>query len=257
MKIAVCLKQVISPDAPLPLDERTGWIREAELPRQTNEPDLYALELALMFKDSQRAEVTAITVGPDSAANTMRDALAKGADHAIHVLDADSFQREPLHVAQAIANTLGASGFDLILTGLQSSDAGHGQTGIMIAQRLGLPHVSMVVETILEENGNLRAKRELEAGSSQWWRLALPCVLTVQSGSNRPRYAGVKGIMAAKKRPIHTVPFSQAHATAPSASVVCEAIAAPATRGNIQMISGAAPEIAAQLAEKLRAALSH
>lgn len=257
MKIAVCLKQVISPDAPLPLDERSGWIREAELPRQTNEPDLYALELALMFKDRQRAEVTAITVGPESAANTLRDALAKGADRAIHVLDADSFRREPLHIAQAIAGTLGASGYDLILTGLQSTDSGHGQTGIMIAQRLGLAHVSMVVETTLDTDGTLRARRELEAGASQWWMIALPCVLTVQSGINRPRYAGVKGIMAAKKRPLQILPYDQTPDATPPVSILCEAMAAPAARENTQMISGAIPEVAARLAEKLRAALSH
>jgi electron transfer flavoprotein beta subunit len=114
----------------------------------------------------------------------------------------------------------------------------------------------MVVEVSLDQ-GRMRVKRELEAGSSQWWKLALPCALTVQSGINRPRYAGVKGIMAAKKRPVQKVPFAEAHATAPSASMICETMAAPATRKNTMLLSGAVPEVAAQLAERLRAALSH
>jgi electron transfer flavoprotein beta subunit len=256
MKIAVCMKQIISPDAPLALDERTGWIRETELPRETNEPDLYALELALLLKDSHQAEVTAITVGPESAVSTVRDALAKGADHAIHIVDTETLRREPLQTAQAIANTLGAARYDLVLSGLQSMDLGHGQTGVMIAQLLDLPHVSMAVEVSLEQ-GRLRVKRELEAGSSQWWKLALPCVLTVQSGINRPRYAGVKGIMAAKKRSVRTLPFTEAHGTAPVASIICEAMAAPVARENMTLLSGAVPEVAAQLAERLRAALSH
>jgi len=256
MKIAVCLKQVISPDAPLMVDERAGWIREAELPRETNEPDLYALELALTLKDTHNGEVTVVTVGSEHAAVTLRDALAKGADNAIHIVDSEAFAREPLQTARALANTIGAGGYDLILTGLQSTDFGHGQTGVMIAELLDLPHVSMVVETVLEQ-GRLRARSELEAGSNQWWDIPLPCVLTVQSGINRPRYAGVKGIMAAKKRPVRTMPFAEAHATPLTASLSCEAMVAPTARETIILLSGAAPDVAAQLAERLRAVLGH
>lgn len=256
MKIAVCLKQVISPDAPLAVDERTGWIREAELPRETNEPDLYALELALALKDKHGGEVTAITVGPESAVSTLRDALAKGADHAVQILDAGARAREPLWTARAIANVIRQTHHDLILTGLQSVDFGHGQTGVMIAELLGLPHVSMAVETIVEPD-RLRARRELEAGWSQWWEISLPCLLTVQSGINRPRYAGVKGIMAAKKRPIRTVSWAEALGQPPAASLICESMAAPAARANLTLLSGAAPDVAAQLADRLRSVLGH
>jgi electron transfer flavoprotein beta subunit len=256
MKIAVCLKQVISPDAPLTLDERTGWIREPELPRETNEPDLYALELALQFKDERQAEVTAITVGPESAVSTLRDALAKGADHAIHILDDEAFTREPLGTAHAIAKILGTERYDMVLTGLQSTDFGHGQTGVMLAELLDLPHVSMAVEVVLAEQ-RLRVRRELEAGASQWWGVTLPCVLTIQSGINRPRYAGVKGIMMAKKRPVRAVSFADALATTPAASIICEAMAAPAARANVMLLSGAVPDVATQLAGRLRAALGH
>lgn len=254
MKIAVCMKQVVSPDAPLAVDESTGWIRETELPRETNEPDLYALELALTLKDNHQAEVTVITVGPDRAIGTVRDALAKGADHAIHVVDVEGFAREPLQTARALTHTIGEAGYDLVLTGLQSTDFGHGQTGVMIAELLELPHVSMVVEVVLEQ-GRLRARRELEAGSSQWWNISLPCVLTIQSGINRPRYAGVKGIMAAKKHPIRTVPFAEIHTAPLSASLACEAIAMPAARGNMTLLSGATQDVAMQLAERLHAVL--
>lgn len=253
MKIAVCLKQVISTDAPLALDER-GWIREAELPRETNEPDLFALELALTLKDNHRGEVTAITVGPESALATVRDAIARGADHAVHVVDPGAFDREPLQTARAIANTIRDERFDLVLTGLQSMDFCHGQTGVMIAELLGVPHVSMVVEAVLERD-RLRARRELEAGSSQWWEVSLPCVLTVQSGIHRPRYAGVKGIMMAKKRPVRSVPFAETQETPFSPSVCCETMVAPAPREHMTLLSGAAPQVAAQLAECLHTAL--
>lgn len=254
MKIAVCMKQVISSDAPLTVDEHAGWIREAELPRETNEPDLYALELALMLKDSHLGEVTVITVGPERAVTTLRDALARGADHAIHIVDAEAFAREPLQTAHAIANTVRETRYDLILTGLQSMDFGHGQTGVMIAEFLDLPHVSMVVEVTLEQN-RMRARRELEAGSTQWWDISMPCVLTVQSGINRPRYASVKGIMAAKKRPVRGVPFAEALGAPLSSSLSCEAMVAPAARENMTLLSGATSEMATQLAERLRTVL--
>jgi electron transfer flavoprotein beta subunit len=254
VKIAVCLKQVISPDAPMTVDERVGWIREAELPRETNEPDLYALELALALKDIHQGEVTVITLGSEQAVVMLRDALAKGADHAIHIVDSEAFAREPLQTARALANVIGAAEYDLILTGLQSADFGHGQTGVMIAALLDLPHVSMVVEATLEQ-GRLRARRELEAGATQWWEVQLPCLLTVQSGINRPRYAGIKGIMAAKKRPIRTVLFADTQAAPLHASLSCEAMAMPATRDNMTLLSGPAVEVATQLAERLRAVL--
>jgi electron transfer flavoprotein beta subunit len=254
MKIAVCLKQVISPDAALTVDEGTHWIREAELPRETNEPDLHALELALTLRDKHQGEVTVITVGPEGAVATLRDALARGADHAIHIMDAGAITREPLHTAQAIANTLREARYDLILTGLQSMDFGHGQTGVMIAELLGLPHVSMVIEATLEGD-RLRARRELEAGSNQWWNITFPCLLTIQSGINRPRYAGVKGIMAAKKRPVRTMAFTEAHAEPLAASLACEAITAPVARANTTLLSGTTPDIAAQLVERLQTVL--
>ena len=114
----------------------------------------------------------------------------------------------------------------------------------------------MVVEVTLEQN-RLRARRELEAGSTQWWDISLPCVLTVQSGINRPRYAGVKGIMAAKKRLVRTVPLAEAHTAPLSSSLSCEAMIVPAARENMTLLSGATPEVVTQLAERLRAVLGH
>jgi electron transfer flavoprotein beta subunit len=253
MKIAVCLKQVISPDAPLAVDER-GWIREAELPRETNEPDLHALELALTLRDKLQGEVTVVTVGPESAVSVLRDALARGADHALHIADNEGLAREPLHTARAIANTLRERRYDLILAGLQSMDFGHGQTGVMIAELLDLPHVSMVVE-VAPAQERLRVRRELEAGSNQWWDVPLPCVLTIQSGINRPRYAGVKGIMMAKKRPVRIIPWTEACDTPLPASLSCETMLAPAARTNMTLLSGTAPDVAAQLAKRLRTVL--
>lgn len=253
MKIAVCLKQVVSPDAPLRIADGAAWIRDDGLPRETNEPDLHALELALVLKDRHQADVTAISLGPDSCVTTLRDALAKGADSAIHVLDTDPFPREPLQLAQALANIIGKGGYDLVLTGQQSVDLGNSQVGILVAGLLDLPHVNMVVEAETAA-GTMRARRELEGGADQWWDIGLPCVLNVQSGTARPRFAGVRGIMAARKKPLETLSFTAACPEPAAPGMEYGALACPGVRENMIRLTGSATEIAGQLADRLETA---
>src|SRR5246500_1280796 len=201
MKIGVCVKQVPAKDAPLAIVEGGAWIRESDIGFETNEPDSYALEEALRLKEKHGGEVVAISMGPERAKQTIKEALAKGADRGIHVSDDQFYKLDPLGSARTIAAALKKENFDLILTGLQSDDQGFGQTGVLLAELLGLPHATIIMQIEVQEQ-RLRLKRELESGWFQWVRLPLPAVLTIQSGINKVRYASLKGIMAAKKKEI-------------------------------------------------------
>ena len=204
MKIAVCIKQVPASNSPLRLDSTSAWIHEADATFDSNEADTYALEEALALIDKHGGEVIVVSVGPARVQSVIRDALAKGAARGIHVVYDDARQLDPYQVASALANVINNEQCDMVLAGLQSDDQGFGQTGVILAELLGMPHTSIVVATELQDD-HIRVKRELEAGWSQWLRLPLPCVLSIQSGINKPRYAGIKGKMAAKKKPIEEI----------------------------------------------------
>jgi len=229
MKIGVCIKQVPAKDAPLAIVEGGAWIRESDIGFETNEPDSFALEEALRLKEKHGGEVVAISMGPERAKQTIKEALAKGADRGIHVAD---------------------DKFDLILTGLQSDDQGFGQTGVLLAELLNRPHATIIMAIEIEA-AKMKLKRELEAGWFQWVELPLPAVLSIQSGINKVRYATLKGIMAAKKKEIATVDrASLGVADAPTERV--EKIYVPQKTKKTEFITGQPKEIAAKLVEKLR-----
>ena len=143
-------------------------------------------------------------------AQVLREALARGADRAIHVEDQSLASADAFVVADALASAMRDERFDIILTGLQSDDQGFAQTGVILAERLGLSHATIVMEVQAPAAGSepapmLRVKRELEGGWFQWVSMPLPAVLTIQSGINQLRYATLKGIMAAKKKEIRKV----------------------------------------------------
>ena len=137
MKIAVCVKQVPAKDAPLRIAEGGAWIRETDIGFEMNEPDSFALEEALRLKEKHGGEVVAISMGPERAKQTIKEALAKGADRGIHVADDKFFLLDPLGSAKSLAAALHKENFDLILTGLQSDDQGFGQTGVLLAELAG------------------------------------------------------------------------------------------------------------------------
>src|SRR5713226_9506397 len=214
MKIAVCIKQVPTREWQPRLNDDKTWIREQDASFEMNEPDAYALEEALRLKEKHGGEVVVCSAGPARVAQVIREALARGADRAIHVEDDGLASADAFVVAGALGSAMKEERFDVILTGLQSDDQGFAQTGVILAERLGLPHASIVME-VQAEGTSLRVKRELEGGWFQWVAMPLPAVLTIQSGINQLRYATLKGIMAAKKKDIRKVP---APASAASAS---------------------------------------
>src|SRR5580692_9560098 len=250
MKVAVCVKQVPAKDAPLHITDTGAWIRETDIGFEMNEPDSFALEEALRLKEKHGGEVVALSMGPERTKQVIKEALAKGADRGIHIADDKFFQLDPLGSAKSIAAALKKENFDLILTGLQSDDQGFGQTGVLLAELLGRPHATIIMAIEVVEN-HMKLKRELEAGWFQHVELPLPAVLSIQSGINKPRYATLKGIMAAKKKEIATVDRATLNVPdAPTQKV--ERIYLPQKTKKTEFITGQPKEIAAQLVEKLR-----
>ena len=231
------------------LDDSKRGVREQDASFEMNEPDAYALEEALRLREKHGGEVVVCTAGPARASQVLREALARGADRAIHVEHdrLSSITTDPFVVASALADAVRDEKFDLVLTGLQSDDQGAAQTGVILAERLGLPHATIVMEVQVQQS-DVRVKRELEGGWFQWVQMPLPALLTIQSGINQLRYATLKGIMAAKKKEIRKVaPTSLAAA---HASVVSLDI--PRKTKQTQLISGSPAEAASTRIKKLR-----
>jgi electron transfer flavoprotein beta subunit len=247
MKIAVCIKQVVTREWQLRVAESGTWIRDADASFELNEPDAYALEEALRLKEKHSGEVVVCSAGPARAAQVIREALARGADRAIHVESDALATADAFTVASALGEAIRDEKFDLVLTGLQSDDQGFGQVGVMLAETLGMPHATIIMEVQVAESG-LRVKRELEGGWFQWMALPLPALLTIQSGINQLRYATLKGIMAAKKKEIRKVAPSSAGQ--PLQKILRVSI--PQKAKQTQMISGSPADAAKQLVAKLR-----
>ena len=247
MKIAVCIKQVVTREWQLRVNDAKTWIRDQDASFELNEPDAYALEEALRLKEKHTGEVVVVSAGPARVAQVIREALARGADRAIHV-EADTLAAaDAATVADAIASAIRDEKFDLVLTGLQSDDQGFGQVGVVLAEKLGMPHATIIME-VQASASSLRVKRELEGGWFQWISLPLPALLTIQSGINQLRYATLKGIMAAKKKEIRKVP------PPPSGDPTLRILSVqfPEKAKKTQMIAGAPAEAAADLIKRLR-----
>ncbi len=251
MKIAVCMKQVPATDAPLRIDEAATWVHEGNISFETNEPDAFALEEALRLKEKHGGEVVVVSLGPERVRQVIKEGLAKGAERAIHIRDDEFYTLDPLQMAAAIAGAVQAEEFDLILTGLQSDDHGFGQTGVVLAELLGLPHATIIMEIQIQD-GRLRVKRELEGGWFQWIELSLPALLTIQSGINKPRYASLKGIMAAKKKEIREVKRADVLPADRAATLETKRIYVPEKTKHTEFLEGAPKEAVAKLLEKLK-----
>jgi electron transfer flavoprotein beta subunit len=252
MKIAVCIKQVPTREWQPRLNDDKTWVREQDVSYEMNEPDAYALEEALRLREKHQGEVVVCSAGPTRVQQVIREALARGADRAIHVEDAALGAADAFAAASALAPAMKEESFDLILTGLQSDDQGHAQFGPALATLLGMPHSTIIMAVEISagtgQAGSMRVKRELEGGWFQWVAMPLPALLTIQSGINQLRYATLKGIMAAKKKEIKKVP--PAGAVAPRQKVL--ALYAPQKQKQTVMIGGSAAEAAKELVKRLR-----
>jgi electron transfer flavoprotein beta subunit len=253
VKIIVCLKQVPSRDAVLKINSAGNWIETKDISFEVNEPDIYALEEALRLKEKYSGEVVICSLGPARVQQAIKEALAKGADRALH-LDDLAFEGLDAHAtARALARAIEKEKPDLVLTGLQSDDLGYAQTGVILAQMLGLPHSTIIME-IQAEGKALKVKRELEGGWFQWIEMPLPALLTIQSGINKPRYATLKGIMAAKNKPLQKLSAADlglgAADLAPRQTI--SKVYVPVKKSQTEFLEGNPKEIATRLVEKLR-----
>src|ERR1700760_1018321 len=250
MKIIVAIKQVPKREAQAHIAGDAKSIEASDIQYAMNESDAYALEEALQLKEKHGGEVVVLSAGPERAGTTIREALAKGADRAIHIEADDLSQRDALGVAQLLAAAAKQESPDLVLTGLQSDDLGYGQTGVIMAELMGVPHASLILHVEKTDTG-LTVKRELEEGWFQNIDLPLPAVLMIQSGGTKLRYATLMGIKKAKTKELRKVNAAElGQLTAPSA--ILEKITLPQKQKSTQMISGSAKEAAATLVEKLK-----
>jgi electron transfer flavoprotein beta subunit len=250
VKIIVALKEVPARDSTARVAENQRWIEEDDLAYEVNEPDAYALEAALVLKERHGGEVVVLCAGPDRAATSIREALAKGADRAIHIVCDDIRELDALTLARRLGAAASSERPDLVLTGLQSDDLGFGQTGVLMAETIGIPHATIVME--VESSGNrIRVKRELESGWFQWVELPLPALVTIQSGISKLRYATLMGIKKAKTKEIRRLAAAELPCPA-AASLSLERVYLPPRKSSARMITGSPDEIAAQLTEVLR-----
>ena len=250
MKIIVAIKQVPVRDSQLRVEGSGKWIQESDLSFEINEPDAYALEEALQLKENHGGEVIALCAGPARASQTIREALAKGADRAIHIEEENLNTLDTLGVATLLAAAAKAENPDLFLTGLQSDDLGYGQTGVVVAELLGLPHSTIIMQVAV--NGSkIRVKRELEDGWFQNIEMPLPAVLTIQSGINKLRYATLMGIKKAKTKEIKRLTLADLGAP-PASTATIEKIYVPHKTKQAQIFEGDAKSAAAKLIEKLK-----
>lgn len=251
MNIFVCLKQTPARDSVIRPAEHEKWIEESDLTYELNEPDAFALEEGLRLKEENGGEVVAVSAGPKRAVTAIREALAKGADRGILIEDDGFSQADALATATALAAALTKESPDIVLTGLQSDDVGFGQTGVILAELLNLPHASIIVEISNVFDESLQVKRELEAGWFQNIEMPLPALLTIQSGINKLRYATLMGIKKAKQKPL-TFYSAQELGVVPHGSQTVECLYAPLKTKETLFLEGSAQEAAEKLAEKLK-----
>src|SRR5579864_8276278 len=261
MKIAVCIKQVPNAEARLRLSRDGRGLDEEDLPFIVNESDEYALEEGLRLAERTGGEVAVFSLGPERVREALRKALALGAARAVHLADPAFAGGDALATGRALAAALAREAFDLVLTGSQSDDAGFGATGSVIAGHLGWPHVWLVMGVELEPPSgapvSAKVTREMESGVNEVSRVRLPAVLEVQAGINHPRYASLKGIMAAKKKEIAAASpadlgLDPAQIGAAGSRLEIVSVSLPESGKGAQMLEGDAKAAAAKLVEKLQ-----
>ncbi len=258
MKILVLVKQVPNADSPFRIYGAGTWVDESNLTFGLNDYDRYALEAALKLKDEGKAtEVVALTVGPDRASTVLRTCLATGADRAIHVKDPALEGCDPLGLARSIAAAVKGEDFSLIMAGLQADDDNHTQVGGLVARCMGRPCATAVVGMTLQDGSQVRVERELENNQLQIVDLQIPAVVAVQTGINEPRYASLKGIMAAKKKELRTVSLADLGLDAgevggQAARLKTVQVAPPPKGKGAELLSGSADEVAQELVKRIR-----
>ncbi len=208
MNIVVCVKQVPDTWAERKLKPGDATLDRESVDGLINELDEYAIEEALQIKEAHGGEVTVLTMGPEKASESVRKALSMGADKAVHLIDDALAGSDVLQTSYALAQVLGSIGFDLVVLGAESTDARMGALAAMLAERLGVPQLSLASKVEIDGTA-ITIYRQSEDG---YWKVAgdLPAVVSVVEKINEPRYPSFKGIMAAKKKPMQVMSLADA-----------------------------------------------
>ncbi|GAB7010182.1 electron transfer flavoprotein subunit beta/FixA family protein [Halorubrum trueperi] len=256
MKILVTVKEVAEADDDFAIDGTE--IAAADLEYDLNEWDDYAIEAAVQLAEAGIAdEVVTVTIGPERADETIRMALAKGADRAVRVWD-DAFETGFADVAakaSVFEAVVEAEKPDLILGGVQAADTGFGATGVALAERIGFEHAAVVNDLALDADaGVAHVHRELEGGVEELTDVDLPAVLTVQTGLNEPRYASLRGIRQAQRKEIDARDLADLGLDADdvASALTITSMYEPESESDAEIIEGDAGEAAGRLAEVLR-----
>jgi electron transfer flavoprotein beta subunit len=250
MKILICIKQVPDMESRFKLNAAGTWYSDQDLAWRMNEYDEYAVEQAVQLRDQLgEAEVVVLSVGPDRVKETMKKALAMGADRGVHIQDDESYAKDPFQIASIIAAYAGTQDFDVIFTGMQSQDRGSAQVGVLLAGMLGLPAVTTIVGFEYDGSKAL-VRRELEGGLKSLVKLAFPALLTCQLGLNTPRYPTLPNIMKAKKKELVSLPVAELLNV--EALTATAAARFPEKRGGGLVLEGDVGELAVKLVAILK-----
>ncbi|MBI4040446.1 MAG: electron transfer flavoprotein subunit beta/FixA family protein [Deltaproteobacteria bacterium] len=258
MKIMVCLKEVPDMETHFKLNTDQTAIDREGLIFKMNSFDECAIEEALKLKEKFKGEVVLLTLGPESAKQTIRKGLAMGVDRALHLNDPTFSGSDSYGTAKALSRAIDQEKPNLVLTGVQSEDGIHMHTGVMVAEFLKLPHATILTKLdVSQDQKTARLLRELEGGLLEEVEITLPCVLTVQSGMNIPRYPTLPGIMKAKTKEIKNFSPQDLGLTASEvgttgAHVQTLKIFSPESDQKAEMLSGSEEEAAKTLIQKLK-----
>jgi electron transfer flavoprotein beta subunit len=251
MKVLVCIKQVPDMESKFKVNADGTWYDGNDLAWRMNEYDEYAVEQAVQFKEQNGGspDVTVLSIGSDKVKETMKKALAMGCDRGVHVTDSLSYHKDSLEIASVIAEFAKDKDFDLVLTGMQSQDRGSGQVGVLVAEMLGIPAATTVVDFAFDA-GTVTAKRELEGGLKSVVKAKLPALVTCQLGLNTPRYPTLPNIMKAKKKELLSIEISELLKIQKLQET--EKIYFPEKKGSGLVLEGDAADLADQLIKILK-----
>jgi len=257
LDIVVCVKHVPdTAEAEIRIDASGKDIEKRGLVFDINEWDDYAIEEAVRIKEKFGGTVTVVTVGPEDADNTLRKCLARGADKAIRLTDSKVFGSDAYAIAKILYNIIKSMHFDLVLTGAQTSDDGSAIVGPVLAEFLGIPHVTMV-KKIEFKDGKAVVNRELEGGFEEMLEVDLPALFTIQTGINEPRYVSIMAIRRAMQKEIKVmtladIGLSEKDVGEAGSWLRVESLFIPPAEKKVEFISGSPDEIASKIVEILR-----
>ena len=250
MKLLVCIKQVPDMESKFKANAAGNWYEETDLAWRMNEYDEYAVEQAVQLKEQLGdADLTVLCIGPERVKETVKKALAMGCDRGVHIVDAESHLKDPFAIATLIANYAKEQAFGLIFTGMQSQDRGSAQVGVLVAEMLGIPSLTTLVEFSFND-GTVNAKRELEGGSKALVSCRTPALVTCQLGLNTPRYPTLPNIMKAKKKELVSTPVADLAPASPLLETL--RVAPPEKKGGGLILEGEPADLADQLIKILR-----